>query len=158
MGFHVDWVRLIRFLTQYVVPALAAAVVIAEITGWLLGAPVSPSVAYTYHCILLIMFSLLTVFMIGTCGWVVCLWDLDRLFFKLEDKIDSQIAALDSKPGDNGNDGTLLGRARELLNKAMKGSRAMAVSTVEKSYWIDINAGGALAFPNAEHHCGGRSD
>jgi hypothetical protein len=41
----------------------------------------------------------------------------------------------------------LLGRARELLNKVMKGSRAMAVSAIEKSYWIDINAGGALAFP-----------
>jgi len=29
----------------------------------------------------------------------------------------------------------------------MKGSRAMAVSAIETSYWIDINAGGALAFP-----------
>jgi hypothetical protein len=28
----------------------------------------------------------------------------------------------------------------------MEGSRAIAVSAIEKSYWIDINAGGALAF------------
>ena len=142
-----DWLRLIRFLTQDVAPGLAAVVVVAEILGWLLGAPVSPSATYTYHFLLLIVFSLLTAIMIGICGWIVCLWDLDRLFFKLESKIDSQIAALKSKSGENGNDGTLLGRARELLNKAMEGSRAMAVSAIEKSYWIDINAGGALAFP-----------
>jgi hypothetical protein len=88
-----DWVRLIQFLTQYVAPGLAAIVVVAEIIGWLLGAPVSPSVAHTYHSLLLIVFSLLTAFMIGICAWIVCLWDLDRLFFKLESKIDSQIAA-----------------------------------------------------------------
>jgi hypothetical protein len=144
-----DWLRLIRCLTQYVAPGLAAVVVVAEITGWLLGAPASPSVTYTYHCLLLIVFSLLTAIMVGICGWIVCLWDLDRLFFKLESKIDSQIAALESK-ADDGNDGTLLGRARELLNKVMKGSRAMAVRAIEKSYWIDINAGGALAFPKPD--------
>src|SRR5258708_14377495 len=142
-----DWLRLIRFLTQYVAPGLAAVVVVAEILGWLLATPVSPSVTRTYHYLLLIVFSLLTAIMIGICSWIVCLWDLDRLFFKLESKIDSQIAALKSKSGENGNDGTLLGRARELLNKAMEGSRAMAVSAIEKAYWIDINAGGALAFP-----------
>src|SRR5260370_19226015 len=145
--FGMDWLRLIRCLTQYVAPGLAAVVVVAEIIGWLFGAPVSASVTHTYHYLLLIVFSLLTAIMIGICGWIVCLWDLDRLFFKLESKIDSQIAALKSKSGENGNDGTLLGRARELLNKAMEGSRAMAVSAIEKSYWIDINAGGALAFP-----------
>jgi hypothetical protein len=142
-----DWLRLIRFLTQYVAPGLAAVVVAAEITGWLCGTPVSPSVRYTYYCVLLIVFSLLTAIMVGICGWIVCLWDLDRLFFKLESKIDSQIAALRSKADESGNNRTLLGRATELLNKVMKSSRAMAVSAVEKSYWIDINAGGALAFP-----------
>jgi hypothetical protein len=116
-----DWLRLIRFLTQYVAPGLAAVVVVVEIIGWLLGAPVSPSVTHTYHSLLLAVFSLLTAFMIGICGWIVCLWDLDRLFFKLESKIDSQIAALESK-ADDGNDGTLLGRAGELLNKVMKGN------------------------------------
>ncbi len=130
-GFHIDWLRLIRFLTQYVAPGLAAIVVVAEIVGWLLGAPLFLSVPYNY--VLLIVFSLLTAIMIGFCGWIICLWDLDRLFFKLEDQIDSQIAALESKSGGSGNDGTLLGRARELLlNKVMKGSRAMAVSAFPK--------------------------
>ena len=114
-GFHIDWLRLIRFLTQYVAPGLAAIVVVAEIVGWLLGAPLFLSVPYNY--VLLIVFSLLTAIMIGICGWIICLWDLDRLFFKLEDQIDSQIAALESKSGESGNDGSLLGRARELLNK-----------------------------------------
>jgi hypothetical protein len=142
-----DWLRLIRFLTQYVAPGVAAVVVVAEITGSLWGAPVSPALRYTYYCLLLIVFSLLTAFMVGICGWIVCLWDLDRLFFKLESKIDSQIAALRSKADESGKKGTLLGRSKELLNKVMKSSRGMAVNAVEKSYWIDINAGGALAFP-----------
>jgi len=142
-----EWLRVIRFLTQYVAPGLAALVVVVEIIGWLLGAQVSPSVAYAYQFLLLVVFSFLTAILIGICGWIVCLWDLDRLFFKLESKIDSQIAVLKSNSGESGNNGTLLGRARELLNKVMKGSRAMAVSAIEKSYWIDINAGGALAFP-----------
>jgi hypothetical protein len=141
-----DWLRLIRFLTQYVAPGLAAVAVVVEITGWLLGAPLLLSVPYNY--VLLIVFSLLTATMIGICGWIVCLWDLDRLFFKLENQIDSQIAAVESKSGENGNDPTLFDRARELLlNTVMKGSRAIAISAIEKSYWIDINAGGALAFP-----------
>jgi hypothetical protein len=142
-----EWLRLIRSLTQYVAPGLAALVVVAEIIGWLVRVQVSPSVAYAYQFLLLIVFSFLTAIMIGICGWIVCLWDLDRLFFKLESKIDSQVAVLKSNSGESGNNGTLLGRARELLNKVMKGSRAMAVSAIEKSYWIDINAGGALAFP-----------
>src|SRR5258707_1612136 len=148
--FQMDWLRLIRCLTQYVAPGLAAVVVVAETIGWLFGAPVSASVTHTYHYLLLIVFSLLTAIMVGICGWIVCLWDLDRLFFKLESRIDSQIAALRSKADESGNDGTLLGRARELLNKVMKSSRAMAVSAIEKSYWIGINAGGALAFPKPD--------
>src|SRR5262249_50736925 len=126
-GFHMDWLRLIRFLTQYVAPGLAAIVMVAEIAGWLWDAQVSPSVTHTYHSLLLMVFSLLTAILIGICGWIVCVWDLDRLFFKLESKIDSQIAALRSKADESGNDGTLLGRAREMLNKVMKSSRAMAV-------------------------------
>src|SRR5437879_4870827 len=39
MAFHMNWLRLIRFLTQYVAPGLAAVVVVAEIMGWLVGAP-----------------------------------------------------------------------------------------------------------------------
>src|SRR5579871_2807978 len=144
--FHTDWLRLIRILTQYVAPGLAAIVAVVEIIGWGFGAPVSPSVTYTYHYLLLIVFSLLTVILIGICGWVVSLWDLDRLFFKLESKIDTQIAILESKSGEFGNNGTLLGRARELLlNKVLQCSRATAVSAMVRSYWIEINAGGALA-------------
>ena len=144
-----DWLHLARLLAQYVAPGLTAVAVIIEITGWLLGAPLSRSVPYNY--VLLIVFSLLTASMIGFCGWIVCLWDLDRLFFKLEAKIDSQIAALELKSGESRNDNTLLGRARELLlNKVMVGSRDMSVRAIEKSYWIDINAGGALAFPKPD--------
>jgi hypothetical protein len=144
-----DWLHLTRLLSQYVAPGLAAVAVIIEITGWLLGAPLSRSVPYNY--VLLIVFSLLTASMIGFCGWIVCLWDLDRLFFKLETKIDSQIAALELKSGESRNDKTLLGRARELLlNKVMVDSRDMSVRAIEKSYWIDINAGGALAFPKPD--------
>jgi hypothetical protein len=129
-GFHIDWLRLIRFLTQYVAPGLAVAAVVVEIIGWLLGA--SPFLSVNY---VLLIVLLLTAIMIGICGWIVCLWDLDRLFFKLEDQIDSQIAALESKSGESGNDGTLLGRARELLlNKVMKGTRAMSVRAIEKYF------------------------
>src|SRR5262249_25703048 len=96
---RMDRLRLIRLLTQYVAPGLAAVVVIAEIMGWLLGAPVSASVTHSYHYMLLIVFSLLTTIMIGISGWIVCLWGLDRLFFKLESKIDSQIARSESKSG-----------------------------------------------------------
>ena len=31
--------------------------------------------------------------MIGMCGWIVFLWDIDRLFFRLERKIDAQVGA-----------------------------------------------------------------
>jgi hypothetical protein len=147
--FYVDRLRLIRILTQYVAPWLAAVVVIAEVVGWRFAAPASLSITHMYHYLLLVVFSLLTAILIGISGWIVCLWDLDRLFFKLESKIDSQTAAL--KSGESGNDGTLLGRAREaLLNKVLKGSRATAVSAIEKAYWIDINAGCALAFPKPD--------
>jgi hypothetical protein len=150
MACHMNWLRLIRFLSQYVAPGLATVVVLAEIMGWLLGAPVLHPLTHAYHYVLLIVFSLLTVIMIGICGWIVFLWDLDRLFFKLESKIDAQIAALVSKSGESGQDGTLLGRARDLLNNVVRSSRAMAVGSIEKSYWIDINAGGALAFPKPD--------
>ena len=85
-GLHVDWLRLIRFLTQYVAPGLAAVVVVVEIIGWLLGVQASPSVTHTYHYLLLIVFSLLTAILIGISGWIVCLWDLDRLFSSLKVK------------------------------------------------------------------------
>jgi hypothetical protein len=136
---------LARLLT-HIAPGLVALAVIIETTCWLLSAPLSRSVPYNY--VLLVVFSVLTTSMVGFCCWIVCLWDLDRLFFKLEAKIDSQIAALELKSDESRNDNTLLGRAKELLlNKVTKGSRNMSVRAIEKSYWIHINAGGALAFP-----------
>jgi hypothetical protein len=149
--FDMDWLRLIRTLTQYVAPCLAAVVVVAEVIGWRFSAPASLSITHMYHCLLLVVFLLLTTMLIGISGWIVCLWDLDRLFFKLESKIDSQIAASELKPDESGNDSTLLGRARELLlNKVLNGGRATVVSAMEKAYWIAINAGGALAFPKPD--------
>ena len=144
------WLRLIRFLTQYGAPGLISVVLIGEIAGWLLGAPVLPSLTHAYHCMLLIVFSLLTVIMIGICGWIVFLWDLDRLFFKLESKIDSHIAALEPKSGESAQDRRLFRRVRERLNNVVQSSRAMAVSSIERSYWIDMNAGGVLAFPKPD--------
>src|SRR5271165_6268409 len=98
-----DWLRLIRLLTQYVVPGLAAVAAVVEIMGWLFGLP--PFLSGTYNHVLLIVFSLLTAIMIGFCGWIICLWDLDRLFFRLESQIDSQIAVLELRSGESGNDG-----------------------------------------------------
>jgi hypothetical protein len=147
--FEIDWLRVIRLLTHYVAPGLAAGAVITEITGWLFGAPPSLSVPYNY--ILLIVFSLLTASMIGICGWIVCLWDLDRLFIKLDTQMDSHITALELKSGESGNDNTLFGRAKDvLLNKIMMGRRDMSVRAIEKAYWLEINAGGALAFPKPD--------
>jgi hypothetical protein len=141
-----DGVAALPRLLTHVALGLAALAAIIEITGWLLGTPLSRSAPYNY--VLLAVFSLLTTGMIGFCCWIVCLWDLDRLFFKLETKIDSQITASELRSDESRNDNTLLGRARELLlNKVMMGSRDMSVRAIEKSYWIDINAGGALAFP-----------
>src|SRR5262249_47379606 len=101
--FHMDWLRLIRGLTLYIVPGLVAVAVVVEIMGWLVGAPLFPSIRYNY--VLLTVFSLLTAIMMGLCGWIVCLWDLDRLFFKLESQIDSQIGALESKSAESGHNG-----------------------------------------------------
>jgi hypothetical protein len=89
-----------------------------------------------------IVFSLLTFMMVGACGWIVFLWDIDRLFFNLERKIDTQAAA------DAGiADGSLLGRVRDTLRSKVQPLRAEAVMAIEKAYWEDINAGGVLAFP-----------
>lgn len=145
-----DWLLVTRILTHYVASGLAVGVVIVEVTGWLLGAPLSHAVPYNY--VLLIVFSLLTASMIGVCVWIVFLWDLDRLFFKLEAKIDTQVAAaVELKADESRNDITLLDRAKELLlNKVLRGRRGASIRAIEKAYWIDINAGGALAFPKPD--------
>jgi hypothetical protein len=144
-----DWLLLIRLLTQYVTPALIALVLLIEIVGWLSGAQVPSALARAYFFVILIFSCLLTVVMIGICGWIVFLWDLDRLFFKLEGKIDSQLAASATQAGEGEQDGTLRGRAMQMLNGAV-GGKALVIGAIEKAYWTDINAGGVLAFPKPD--------
>jgi hypothetical protein len=139
-----DWLRAIRYLTQYVVPGLILAAVIIEFAG---RTVTSPSLASAYDHLHAIMFSLLTILMIGICGWTVFLWDIDRLFFKLEGKIDSEFADVPTNTGQRGPDESLLGRTRDMLNNKVRHVRAEAVAAIEKAYWDDINAGGVLAFP-----------
>jgi hypothetical protein len=141
MHFRADWLKITRVFTQYVAPALVVLALIVEISGLSFR-----STAYDY--LLAIVFSLLTIVMIGVCGWIVFLWDIDRLFFGLERKIDTQLPA-DTAAGEEA-DGSLLGRARELLNAKTQHVRAQAVGVIEKAYWEDINAGGVLAFPHPD--------
>ena len=143
-----DWLGLVRLLTQYVAPALIAFVLLIEIAGWLSGVSMPSLVARAYFYVILIVFCLLTLVMIGICGWIVFLWDLDRLFFKLEGKIDSQSVAAQSGEGEQ--DGSLRGRAMDLLNNKVPGGKAAVVGAIEKAYWADINAGGVLAFPKPD--------
>src|SRR5262245_36465723 len=133
---RVDWLGLIRLLTQYVVPALIAFVLLIEIVGWLSGISWSSLLARAYSYVILIVFCLLTLMMIGICGWIVFLWDLDRLFFKLEGKIDSQSVAAQSGEGEP--DGSLRGRAMDLLNNKVPGGRAAVIGAIERAYWADI--------------------
>ena len=144
MHFDVDWLRAIRRLTQYVVPGLILVAVIVELAGLSFS---SPALARAYDYLVAIGFSLLSILMIGVCGWTVFLWDIDRLFFRLEGKIDSELADAQTNTGEKGPNGSVLGRARELLNSKLKHVRSLAVGTVERAYWNDINAGGVLAFP-----------
>ena len=81
MNGRVDWLQVTRALTQFVVPVLIAAAFIVEMTGVTPGLS-TLEVAYDY--LIAIVFSLLTVVMISVCGWIVLLWDIDRLFFRLE--------------------------------------------------------------------------
>jgi len=139
MRVRADWLQITRVLTQYVAPGLVVLALVIEVTG------VSFSSARAYSYLVAIVFSLLTIVMIGVCGWVVFLWDIDRLFFRLERKIDTQLPE-EAASGDEP-DGSLLGRARELLNTKTQHVRALAVGAIVKAYWEDINAGGVLAFP-----------
>ena len=137
MQVRVNWLQATRVLTQYVAPTLVVLALAVELSGLSFR-----SVAYDY--LLAIVFSVLTIVMIGVCGWVVFLWDIDRLFFRLERKIDAQ---LPEQPASEEPDGSLLGRAKEMLNNKTQHIRAQAVGAIEKAYWEDINAGGVLAFP-----------
>ena len=137
MQVRVNSLQATRVLTQYVAPTLVVSALAVELSGLSFR-----SVAYDY--LLAIVFSVLTIVMIGVCGWVVFLWDIDRLFFRLERKIDAQ---LPEQTASEEPDGSLLGRAKEMLNSKTQHIRAQAVGAIEKAYWEDINAGGVLAFP-----------
>ena len=141
----VDWLRVIRTLAQYVAPGLVALALIGELV-W----PGRPDAVL--DALVLTIFCPLTVLMIAICGWTVFLWDIDRLFFKLENKIDAQLRepAPRSNETKNNEDDSLLGRARESLGKAVGNVRAKSIVLVEKSYWDDINAGGVLSFPQPD--------
>jgi hypothetical protein len=140
MKIHANWLRITRALTRFVVPLLIGAALLLEFFGGSLG---SHGTSFGY--LLAIVFSFLTLAMIGLCGWVVFLWDIDRLFFRLERKIDAQVG-LESAPADE-RDSSLLTRAREMMTSKVQGVRSRAIAVIEKAYWDDINAGGVLAFP-----------
>jgi hypothetical protein len=148
-AYSVGWLRLIRLLTQYIVPGLAGVVLLGEV----LIAPFAGSslsgYAGVYNLLLVVTFTLATVLMIAVCGWTVFLWDIDRLFFTLDGRIDAEIGELEKSP-DPQQDGSLLGRAREMLNNAVQTIRDRSVALIEKAYWDDINAGGVLSFPQPD--------
>jgi hypothetical protein len=138
MRLRTDWLLTLRLLTQYVAPVLVLLGLIVELTGFSFG---SAGLDSAYDQFGASVFSLLTVVMISACGWIVFLWDIDRLFFTLENKIDAELAA--ENPSDPEHNGSLLGRASEKLQSF----RAQAVDTIERAYWNDINAGGVTKFP-----------
>jgi hypothetical protein len=141
-----DWPRFIRLSALYAVPALIALGAIAEFSS----SPSSPnSLASIYNGGIAILFSLLTVTLIGVCGWVVFLWDIDRLFYRLERKIDAQTAGSEEEPAEEPGV-SMLSRAKELLSERIQRVRTRAVTTIEKAYWQDINEGGVLAFPQPD--------
>src|SRR5262245_197903 len=128
MRFQLDWLRAIRHLTQYVVPGLILAAIIIEVAGRTFA---TQPLASAYDYLLAIIFSLLTILMIGICGWTAFLWDIDRLFFKLEGKIDSELADVPANSGKDEPDESLLGRNREVINNKVRHIRAEAVAAAE---------------------------
>jgi hypothetical protein len=133
-----DWLRLVRMLAQYVAPGLVVLALLAELMG--------AGAWKAFNIILVAVFGLLTVVMIGICGWTVFLWDIDRLFFRLENRIDSQLGETATKVDDD----SLLGKVRELVGNAVGDLRSKSVALIEKAYWDDINAGGVLSFPQPD--------
>jgi hypothetical protein len=135
------WLRMVRLFTRYVVPTLIAAALFVELSGLSFALSRDPD---TYNYLLAILFSLLTLAMIGLCGWIVFLWDIDRLFFRLERRIDAEVGV---ESADTDQSVSVLSRAREMVNNKVQEVRARATAVTEKAYWDDINAGGVLAFP-----------
>src|SRR5262245_20489108 len=137
----IDWLRVIRTLAQTIAPGVAVVGLISELVRPVGSDTVLDSLVLTVFC-------LLTVVMIAICGWTVFLWDIDRLFFKLESKIDAELGQTHLRSDEP--DDSLLGRARELVGKAVSNVRAKSIALVERSYWEDINAGGVLSFPQPD--------
>jgi hypothetical protein len=81
---------MVRTISQYIALTFLLAVLGVEIAGGSFG---SPALEIAYDYLLAIVFSLFTIAMIAMCGWIVFLWDIDRLFFRLEGRIDAQINA-----------------------------------------------------------------
>lgn len=128
-------------MAQYVAPALVALTFAIEIATPMDG--LRSAGAYDYF--VTIVFALLTITMIGFCGWILFLWDLDRLFFSLERKIDAQATV-----GAGEAEGSVVGWVREAIASKLAPLRAQAVGAIEKAYWDDINAGAVLAFPRPD--------
>jgi hypothetical protein len=139
MRLPTDWLLLTRLLTQYVAPLLVVVGLLVALTGFSFG---SLGVDSAYNHGSALVFSLLTIVLIGACGWIVFLWDIDRLFFSLENKIHQELVG-ETRSADESN-GSLLGRVKERLQSL----RGQAVTAIERAYWDDINAGGVLAFPH----------
>ncbi len=139
----IEWLGLLRLLPRYIAPALVAVVMLGEGVVASLSGSLATQSAYNY--VLVFVFALLTLKMIAISGWTVFLWDIDRLFFKLDSRIDADATVPEQEP-----DGSLLGRAREMLNLAMKNVRSKSIDLIERQYWEDINSGGVLAFPQPD--------
>ncbi len=146
----IEWLKLLRLLTQFIAPGLVAVVLVGELVGALLvgGAPTSTAAAYNYG--LVVLFTVLTVTMIGVCSWTAVLWDIDRLFFKLESRIDAEFGDVEAPPDDQESNGSLLGRVRAMFDSALHDVRSKSIGLIEQAYWDDINAGGVLAFPQPD--------
>ena len=106
MDFRLDWLRIVRHLTQHVVPSLIVLAVIIELTDL-------PERLPAYSHFVTVGFSVLSMVTIALCGWIVFLWDIDRLFFRLYNKIDAQLSGQGATQEGNA---SLLNRAREMLN------------------------------------------
>src|SRR5262245_37339849 len=100
MHSRTDWLLALRLLTQYVIPVLVVIGLTVELTGFSFG---SAELGHAYNYLATIAFSLLTIMLIVASGWIVFLWDIDRLFFTLENRIDTELAGEDgSDPEPNG--------------------------------------------------------
>src|SRR5262249_37012548 len=137
-----DWLRVIRALGQFVAPGVAVVALLIEL-AW--PRPVGTGITV----VVLVTCCLLTVAMIAICGWTVFLWDIDRLFFRLENRIDAQLGDGTANKTEE-RDRSLLGRARDLVGTALGNVRARSIALVERAYWDDINAGGVLSFPQPD--------